>query len=81
MIRKKKKGFVCLILAGFSKKGNDDRSEKKWGWRCIPTISHREKCWEEYNCTKEAGQGGVRAGGFFLLAIERKRISLGLETL
>jgi hypothetical protein len=29
MIRKKRRGFVCLILAGFAKKGNDDRSEKK----------------------------------------------------
>jgi hypothetical protein len=48
-LRQKNNGFyfACLILAGFAKKGSGDRSEKKWGWRCIPTISQREKCWEE----------------------------------
>jgi hypothetical protein len=61
-----------LILAGFAKKGNDDRSEKKWGWRCNPAISHREKCWEEYNSTKEARQGGSEQGAFFYLLLNVK---------
>lgn len=42
--KKKERGFVCFILAGFAKKGNDDRSEKKWGWRCILAFSLSKSC-------------------------------------
>jgi hypothetical protein len=48
-LRQKNNGFyfACLILAGSAKKGSGDRSEKKWGWRCISALPQGEKYRED----------------------------------
>jgi len=53
---KKKRDLSCGF--DFAKKDTSDISEKKWGSMCIPAISYREQCWEEYNYAKEARQKG-----------------------